>query len=127
MQNKATQNKELCTLRTSNFSWRAPSGVQKPRSINELLRVGGKRLTALKLRAHERTAVLELVCAALPPRLAETVVSAGLEHGRLTIGVVSAPWASRLRYVTDALRLQVGAAMGVPVQSVRIKVAPPRI
>jgi hypothetical protein len=71
--------------------------------------------------------VLEHVCAALPPKLAETVVSAGLEHGRLTIGVASAPWASRLRYVTDTLRLQVGASMGVPVQSVRIKVAPPRM
>jgi hypothetical protein len=127
MQNKVTQNKELCTPRTLNFSRRATSGVQKPRSINELLRVGGKRLGALKLRAHERTVVLEHVRAALPARLAETVVSAGLEHARLTIGVVSAPWASRLRYVTDALRLQVGASMGVPVQSVRIKVAPPRI
>src|SRR5882757_2338328 len=127
MQNKVTQNKELCTLRTSNFSSRVPSTVQKPRSINELLRAGGKRLGALKIRAQERTVVLEHVCRALPPKLAETVVSAGLEHGRLTIGVASAPWASRLRYVTEALRLQVGAAMGVPVQSVRIRVAPPRI
>jgi hypothetical protein len=100
--------------------------VQKPRSINELFRVGGKRLAALKITAHERTVVLQHVCAALPPRLAETVVSAGLEHGRLTIGVAGATWASRLRYVTDSLRLQVGASMGVPVQSVRIKVAPPR-
>lgn len=71
--------------------------------------------------------VLEHVCRALPPKLAETVVSAGLEHGRLTIGVAGAPWASRLRYLADTLRLQVGASMGVAVQSVRIRVAPPRM
>jgi hypothetical protein len=100
--------------------------MPKPRSINELLRTNGKRLGALKTRSNERTVVREHVCAALPPRLAGTVVSAGLEQGTLTIGVTSAPWASRLRYASESLRLQVGTAMGVTVQSVRIRVAPPR-
>ena len=69
---------------------------------------------------------LEHVCAALPPSLAQTVVSAGLEGGQLTIGVAGASWASRLRYVTDTLRKRVGGSMGVEIKTVRIRVVPPR-
>jgi hypothetical protein len=69
---------------------------------------------------------LEHVCAALPPELAATVVSAGIENGRLTIGVAGAPWAARLRYVTETLRMRVSGSMGVDITSVRIKVVPPR-
>lgn len=88
--------------------------------------MGGKRLGALTTLSRERTVVLQHVRAALPPTLAETVVSAGLEQGKLTVGVSSASWASRLRYAAETVRLQVGASMGVTVQSVRIKVTPPR-
>jgi hypothetical protein len=69
---------------------------------------------------------LEHVCAALPAQLAEFVVSAGIEQGRLTIGVAGANWAARLRYVTDTLRTQVSGSLGVEIQSVRIKVVPSR-
>ena len=65
----------------------------------------GNKLTALKIRSRDRLLIVEQVRAALPARLAQAVVSAGLEQGRLTIGVVGAVWASRLRYVTDALRV----------------------
>lgn len=68
---------------------------------------------------------LECVCRALPPHLAQAVVSAGLERGRLTIGVAGASWAARLRYATDTLRMRVGSSMGVDIQSVRVKVVPP--
>jgi hypothetical protein len=100
--------------------------VQKPKSINELFRGGGKRLRALKVQTQERSVVREHVCAALPPKLSEAVKSAGIEHGQLTIGVAGASWAARLRYATEALRLQVGSSMGVEIQSVRIRVVPPR-
>jgi len=100
--------------------------MQKPKSINELIRIGGARLTALKARAEERNLALEQVRAALPPVLAQTVVSAGLEGGQLTIGVAGAAWASRLRYVTDTLRKRVGGSLGVEIKTVRIKVVPPR-
>lgn len=100
--------------------------MQKPKSINELIRIGGRRLTALKAKTAERNLALEQVCAALPPQLAQTVVSAGLEDGRLTIGVAGASWASRLRYLTDTLRKRVGESMGVEIETVRIKVVPPR-
>jgi hypothetical protein len=100
--------------------------VQKPKSINELFRASGKRLRALEMQTQERSLVRQHVCAALPPKLSEAVVSAGIEHGRLTIGVAGSSWAARLRYATEALRLQVGSSMGLELHSVRIKVVPPR-
>ncbi|HLZ97531.1 MAG TPA: DciA family protein [Steroidobacteraceae bacterium] len=100
--------------------------MKKPRSINELISRGGKRLSDLKSKAQARTRALEHVCAALPSPLARSVVSAGLEHGQLTIGVAGAAWAARLRYVTEALRTQVGTSMSVDIHKVRIKVVPPR-
>ena len=68
--------------------------------------------------------VVEQVRAALPARLAQAVASAGIEQGRLTIGVVGAVWASRLRYLTESVRKRVGAS-GVAVVSVRVRVVPP--
>jgi len=100
--------------------------MQKPKSIRELMGVRGQRLTALKAQNDARKRVMEQVCAALPPNLAKVVVSAGIEKGRLTIGVAGAPWAARLRYVTDGLRLRVADTLGVEIQSVRIKVLPAR-
>jgi Dna[CI] antecedent, DciA len=68
--------------------------------------------------------VVEQVRAALPARLAQAVASAGIDHGRLTIGVVGAVWASRLRYLTESVRKRV-ATSGVTVVSVRVRVVPP--
>jgi hypothetical protein len=100
--------------------------VKKPISINELYAAGGKRLSDLKTKTQARTRAFEHVCAALPSPLARNIVSAGLEHGQLTIGVAGAAWAARLRYVTEGLRTQVGSSMRVDIQRVRIKVVPPR-
>lgn len=100
--------------------------MPKPKSINELLRTGGKRLNKLNLKSRARAKTLEHVCAALSSPLAQTVVSAGLDDDQLTIGVASASWATRLRYVTDTLRLRVGTSMGVEIRTIRIKVVPPR-
>jgi hypothetical protein len=99
--------------------------MKKPLKINEILIGGGARLTALKSQTSERAAVLAHVCAALPPNLAKTVASAGLGEGQLTLGVVGAAWASRLRYVTETLRKRVSDSLGVEIRSVRIKVVPP--
>jgi hypothetical protein len=99
--------------------------VKKPKSIKELLQVGGKRISSLTSRAEERTVTRDHVCAALPPQLAQIVVSAGLEHGQLTIGVAGGSWATRLRYATDSLRMRVGSSLGTDIHSVRIRVVPP--
>lgn len=96
------------------------------KTIKELLTGGNKRLTALNSQTRERSVVLGHVCSALPPKLAATVASAGIEQGRLTVGVIGAAWASRLRYVTDTLRKRVSESMGIEIHSVRIKVVPPR-
>ena len=60
----------------------------------------------------------------LSPPLARAVASAGIEAGRLTVGVSGAAWASRLRYATAELK-KVGPAMGIEIRSVRIKVVQP--
>jgi hypothetical protein len=126
MQNKVGRNKENCTLFAHKLRKKAPSKVKKPKSINELLSRGGARLSDLKAKAQARTRTFEHVCAALPSPLARNIVSAGLEHGQLTIGVAGAAWAARLRYVTEALRVHVGSSMRVDIEKVRIKVVPPR-
>jgi hypothetical protein len=126
MQNKVGRNKENCTLFAHKLSRKAPSKVKRPKSINELITGGGKRLSDLKAKAQARTRAFEHVCAALPSPLARNIVSAGVEHGQLTIGVSGAAWAARLRYVTEALRVHVGSSMRVDIQKVRIKVVPPR-
>ena len=99
--------------------------MQNPRSVSDLLSRSGNRLTVLRARVQKRTLVVEYVRAALPARLALAVASAGIEQGRLTIGVVGAVWASRIRYFTDALRKGVGASMGVEILGIRIRVVPP--
>src|SRR5271163_19303 len=101
------------------------AAMQKYKSISELLASGGKRLSLLNVQSLERSQVLVQVRAALPPRLGQAVVSAGLEQGRLTIGVVGAHWASRLRYSTDTIRKRLAGSLGVEIHSVRIRVVPP--
>jgi hypothetical protein len=99
--------------------------MQNSKSLSELLARGGKRLSLLQARAAERSQIVEQVRAALPARLAQSVVSAGLDGGRLTIGVVGAVWASRLRYSTDTIAKRVTKSLGKDVLTVRIRVVPP--
>jgi hypothetical protein len=99
--------------------------MQNSKSLSELLAGRGKRLSLLKERIAERSQVLEQVRAALPPRLAQAVASAGITEGRLTVGVVGAVWASRLRYSADIIRKRVAKSAGLEVLSVRIRVVPP--
>ncbi|HEY2781362.1 MAG TPA: DciA family protein [Steroidobacteraceae bacterium] len=101
--------------------------MQNSKSLSELLARGGKRLSLLKVKAAERAQIVEQVRAALPGRLAKSVASAGLEGSRLTIGVVGAVWASRLRYASDAMRERVAKSSGKEILTVRIRVVPPVI
>jgi hypothetical protein len=101
--------------------------MQNPRSVSDLLSRTGNKLTALKSRSRERSLVLEQVRAALPARLASAVASAGIDQGRLTIGVVGAHWASRLRYLTESLRKQVGSSTRTAIHSVKIRVVQPPV
>ncbi|HEX3943208.1 MAG TPA: DciA family protein [Rhizomicrobium sp.] len=99
--------------------------MQNSKSLSELLARGGKRLSLLQNKAAERVQIVEQVRAALPPRLAQSVASAGLDGSRLTVGIVGAVWASRLRYASDALRKRVAKSIGKEILTVRIRVVPP--
>jgi hypothetical protein len=99
--------------------------MQNPRVVSELLQLRGKKLRELGAAIKKRAAVLDVVRASLPAKLASRVASAGLENGRLTLGVTGAVWASRLRYSTGTLRTDVGAALRTEIVSVRIRVLPP--
>ncbi len=101
--------------------------MQNSKSLSELLSKGGNRLAALKATSQARSRVLEQVRAALPAKLAAAVASAGIEEGRLTLGVVGAVWASRLRYCSDVLRKRVGKSTGLKILGVRIRVVPPPV
>jgi hypothetical protein len=96
--------------------------MQNPRVVSELLQLHGRKLRELGATLKKRAAVLDVVRSSLPAKLASRVASAGLENGRLTLGVTGAVWASRLRYSTSALRTEVGAALGTDIVSVRIRV-----
>ena len=122
---KLTQNKDFDTLFLISVVLRSRAAVQNPKRLSDLLSRTGNKLSALKTRSLQRLEIVEQVRAALPARLAQAVASAGIDQGRLTIGVVGAVWASRLRYLTESVRQRVSAASGMPVVSVRVRVVPP--
>ena len=96
--------------------------MQKSKAVSELFTGANKKLTALRAKSDERLRIRERVCAVLPAKLARTVVSASIDQGRLSIGVTSAVWATRLRYLADELRNRVGESTGIAVSSVRVRV-----
>src|SRR5271155_4539638 len=98
--------------------------MQNTRRLSELLGVPGKRLASLQQRSAERSSILAQVRAVLTPKLAEAVSTAGVSGGCLTIGVVSAAWASRLRYSSDLIRTRVSLSAGFPIVKVRVRVVP---
>lgn len=96
--------------------------MKKCKNINELLEASSGRLKSLQSRRRERTEVLSHVRAALPGELQGTVVTAGIEDGKLTVGVSGGVWATRLRYRAKALRERVAGELGQEIHTVRIKV-----
>ncbi len=108
---KSTQNKDFRTVLTQGF--------------RALLATPGNRLAALKAQSQERRGVLEAVRSSLPSKLAQAVASAGLTQGVLTVGVVGAHWASRLRYSSEPMRKRLSKALNEEVVAVRIRVLPP--
>jgi Dna[CI] antecedent, DciA len=123
LSSKLTHNKDFRTVYASELAAQTVSKMEKTKSINELLRVGG-RLVGLNRRVRERSRVLEEVRASLPARLAQAVISAGVEEGRLTIGVVGSVWASRIRYFSEATRLTLSERLGTQLLVVRVRVVP---
>jgi len=122
MTKKVTQNKEFRTVLAHATAVKRDNAVQKPMPLSHLLNIPGKTLGSLRARLVDRSTVLAAVQRALPAKLATHVISAGIEQGRLTIGVSGAVWASRLRYQTGELRKTVGDELQAPILTVRIRV-----
>lgn len=99
--------------------------MRKSTDINDLLQGDSARLASLRSRSRARSKVLSHVLAALPANLVHTVITAGVEDGRLTLGAANAAWATRLRYASEALRKRVAGTLGEDIRSVRIKVVQP--
>jgi hypothetical protein len=96
--------------------------MRKSIKINELLASSSGRLKSLQSRRRERSEVLACVRAALPAELQGSVVTAGIEDGRLIVGVSGGVWATRLRYRAKALREHIAGTLGQEIHNVRIKV-----
>lgn len=89
--------------------------VKRPRSMAELLQSGD--ISRLGAEAAARRELAGLIRRQLPKIEANHVVSAHIDaEGRLVIGMDSAAWAARLRYLVDEID-------GRPV---RVRVAAPR-
>lgn len=124
MQKKVHQNKDFRTLFEQSFSL-VSTAMQYPKSISELLRGPHKRLDDLGRRLDRRDAALVAVRAALPQELAAQIASAGCEGGRLSVGVASAAWASRMRYALAEARTALAAALGEEIGTIRVLIVPP--
>ncbi len=99
--------------------------MKKHNNIKELLESPDGRLMSLRVRSRERGVILSHVRAALPADLEGMVLTAGIDAGRLTVGVAAGAWATRLRYRAEALRSHVAGTLGKEIHSVRIKVVQP--
>jgi hypothetical protein len=124
MQKKATRNKDFRTVWTSTGTQFSHIAMQKSKPLNELFQIPSKALRDLAVRLEARVLLLGEVRRLLPPKLAAEVCSAGLEQGRLTLGVTSAVWAHRLRYTTGILRKELADSMKTTILNVRIQIVP---
>ena len=124
MQKKVSRNKDFRTVRTRTGTQFSLIAMQKIKHLSELFRIPNKALGALSARLEARVQLLVEVRRRLPPKLAASVCSAGLEQGRLTLGVSSAVWAHRLRYASAGLRKDLADTLKIPIASVRIQVTP---
>jgi hypothetical protein len=124
MQKKATRNKDFRTILHIGINAGISAAMQKFKPLSELLQIPDKALGTLSARLRDRADMLAAVQQVLPARLAAEVLSAGLEQGRLTVGVSSAAWAARLRYCTNDLRKTVGISTRTTILSVRLRVLP---
>src|ERR1700690_3758116 len=99
--------------------------MQKTKPLSGLLKIPSKTLTKLSARRGARSQGPDEGRSCLPAKPARQVVSAGVDQGRLSIGVTSAVWASRLRYCTASLRKTVADSLKINILRVQIRIVPP--
>jgi hypothetical protein len=101
--------------------------VKKPTAVSHLLEQGEGMLQRLRRGTAEAGRVHEALRGAMPPEIAAEVWSASLRGTTLTAFVTTAAWGTRLRYVAPKRMAEIAAAIGSPVEELKVKVrAPPR-
>jgi hypothetical protein len=101
--------------------------MKKPTAVSHLLEQGDGMLEKLRKGSFEAQRTLAALRAQLPPEIAQEVFSATVRGTTLTAFVATAAWGTRLRYVAPKLLERVGAALGTPVEDIKVKVrAKPR-
>lgn len=101
--------------------------MKKPTAVSHLLEQGEGMLKKLRAGTAEAERSLAALRGALPPEIAQEIWSASLRGTTLTAFVQTAAWGTRLRYVAPKLTGLVAAALGAPVQEIKVKVrASPR-
>ena len=101
--------------------------MKKPTAVSHLLEQGEGMLKKLRAGTAGAERSLAALRSVLPPELAREVWSATLRGSTLTAFVQTAAWGTRLRYVTSTLKGPIAAALGAPVEEIKVKVrADPR-
>jgi hypothetical protein len=101
--------------------------MKKPTAVSHLLEQGEGMLKKLRAGTAGAERSLTALRSVLPPELAREVWSASLRGSTLTAFVQTAAWGTRLRYVTSTLKGPIAAALGAPVEDIKVKVrADPR-
>jgi len=101
--------------------------MKKPTPVSHLLEQGEGMLQKLRAGTAQAERTLAALRAELPPEIAQEVFSASLRGTTLTAFVATAAWGTRLRYVAPRLLDGLGAALGAPVEEIKVKVrAKPR-
>lgn len=96
--------------------------MRKPTAVSDLLAQGEGLLQRLRAGTAEAERALAALRHVLPAEIAAEVWSATLRGSTLTAFVRTAAWGTRLRYVAPKLLPEIAAALGVPVEEIRVKV-----
>jgi hypothetical protein len=101
--------------------------MKKPTAVSHLLERGEGMLKRLRAGTADAERTLTILRQFLPVEIGRQVFSATLRGTTLTAFVATAGWGTRLRYVAPALLAELGAALGKPVEEIKVKVrAAPR-
>lgn len=96
--------------------------MKKPTPVSHLLEQGEGMLKKLRAGTAGAERSLAALRSVLPPELAREVWSASLRGTTLTAFVQTAAWGTRLRYVAPKLAESLAAALGAPVEEIKVKV-----
>jgi hypothetical protein len=98
--------------------------MHKPRSVADLVQSGTPRLASLAQRAKAAAVLRDEVQMLLPGRLQPHLTHASERQGELTLWVDSGAFCARLRFEIPRLKATIAAALGRPIERIRVRVRP---